>query len=73
MGAERRMDGTPMVGNIDAARYPHVVNGEHVIEKALEISCASGMPNETGVEPNAHHLRALSAFAPQKFKSLKIR
>src|SRR5262249_22961832 len=61
-GSPIRMVLTPMTGDIHAAAYPHLVVAFHVVEKAREPGGAPGVPDQTAMHPDRHHLRRGRAF-----------
>src|SRR5688572_29612284 len=61
MGSAMRMLLQPVLGDIDAAREPHLL-AAHVFQEALERSEPPGPAHEPAVQAHRHHARGSRAL-----------
>jgi hypothetical protein len=60
----------PVPGDVLSAADPHIVVLQHIIKKPFETEGATGMADQTHVQPNRHHFGLRGAFAVQHVETV---
>ena len=50
----------PVIGNVDASRYPDVIVARDVVDESRQCRRAPGTPGQSTMQSDGHHFRPLS-------------